>query len=290
MKVLVTGAAGRIGGAICARLQLEGHQVLGLDRLPSPHTTLVGDITHLEPLRTALEGVEAIVHSAALHAPHVASLPEDDFERINVRATHELAALAARLGAQRFVFTSTTALYGAAPSAQGHAAWVDEATAPRPRTIYHRSKLAAEQCLREAAVGHGLAVTVLRMSRCFPEPAALMAAYRLYRGVDARDVASAHALALAHTQAGLRTYVVSGATPFLPQDTAELGRDAPAVLRRRAPALVQAFSQRGWPLPRQIDRVYSPALALRELGWRPQYGFAEVLSQLDAGSPEVSPA
>ena len=60
-------------------------------------------------------------------------------------------------------------------------------------------------------------------------------------------------------------------------------------LRRRAPALVQAFTDRGWALPASIDRVYSPALAQRELCWLPRFGFADVLRQLDDASPEVLP-
>lgn len=289
MKVLITGSSGRIGGAICAQLRQDGHQVLGLDRLPSPHTTLLADITDLAPLRAALEGVQAVVHSAALHAPHVGTMADAEFERVNVQATRNLATLALQLGVQRFVFTSTTALYGAMPTPDGRAAWVTEATDPQPKTIYHRSKLAAEQVLRDAAEREGLAVTVLRMSRCFPEAAPLMAVYRLHRGVDARDVAVAHVLALAQSQPGYRGYVVSGATPFLPEDAAGLTSDAPAVLRQRAPALVQAFTERGWPLPARVDRVYDSALAQRELGWQPRHGYAEVLRQWDARSPEILP-
>jgi nucleoside-diphosphate-sugar epimerase len=167
---------------------------------------------------------------------------------------------------------------------------VDETLQPRPRTIYHRSKLAAEAVLQDSAHRLGLAVTALRMSRCFPEPAPQMATYRLHRGIDARDAAEAHALALAHGQPGFRILLVSGATPFLPEDCEALMADAPAVLRLRAPALVQAFEQRGWPLPTCIDRVYSPALAMAQLGWQARHGFEAVLAQADAGAPEVLPA
>jgi UDP-glucose 4-epimerase len=56
-----------------------------------------------------------------------------------------------------------------------------------------------------------------------------------------------------------------------------------------APALAQAFAARGWALPQSIDRVYSSALAQRELGWAPRFGPDEVLRQLDEHSPEVLP-
>ena len=233
--------------------------------------------------------MDAVIHSAALHAPHVGVLPDSEFERVNVQATQALAVLAARMGVRRFVFTSTTALYGAGAAGGHGAAWVDEDTPPKPQTVYHRSKLAAEQALEALWRPLGLSVTVLRMSRCFPEAAPLMALYRLHRGVDARDVASAHACALAWDHPGFRRYVVSGHTPFVPADAAGLLLDAPEVLARRAPELVQAFARHGWLLPRSIDRVYCAERALRELHWLPRHGFANVLALLDAHSTEVLP-
>ena len=289
MRVLVTGSSGRIGRAICECLSAE-HEVVGLDRLPSATTNLVGDITEPDVLMRALRGVDAVVHVAALHAPNVGTVADGEFDRVNVHATRRLAELAAEAGVRQFVFTSTTALYGAASRPdRAAAAWIDEALEPRPQTVYHRSKLAAEALLQALAEQGALAVAVLRMSRCFPEPAPLMASYRLHRGVDARDVARAHALALQMPRPGFRRFVVSAATPFKPEDTHELMRDAPSVLQRRAPELVEAFARRGWRLPATIDRVASSALAMNDLGWWPRHGFDEVLKMLDQHSPEVLP-
>lgn len=288
MKILVTGASGRIGRAVWVRLARE-HEVSGLDRTPSSTVAWCGELDDEALLRRALAGVDAVVHVAALHAPQVGLVADEAFERVNVRATARLAELAAAAGARRFVFTSTTALYGGAATPAGRAGWVDEALEPQPRSVYHRSKLAAEARLEELAPRLGLALTVLRMSRCFPEPAPAMALYRLHRGIDARDVAAAHALALDEARPGCRRFIVSGQTPFVAADAEALWHDAPTVLRRRAPALVEAFAQRGWPLPRSIDRIYSPARAMQQLGWRPRHGFDEVLRQLDEESPEVLP-
>jgi UDP-glucose 4-epimerase len=288
VKILITGTTGRIGRAAYVRLCAE-HQVLGLDRAPSSTADVLGDLSDETLLRRALQGVQAVIHTGALHAPQVGQVPDAEFERINVAGTATLARLAAEAGVGHIVFTSTTALYGDAATPEGRAGWVDETLTPQPRTIYHRSKLAAEALLRDLALAGGPAVTVIRMSRCFPEPAPLMAAYRLHRGIDARDVAQAQALAIAQPVPGWRVFVISGATPFEPADAPALWHDAPAVLAQRAPALVQAFAQRGWALPQRIDRVYSPALARQVLGWQPRYGFAEVLHQLDALTGEVLP-
>lgn len=286
LNILMTGSSGRIGRAIRAELG-AAHRIVGIDCLAGPGTDQPIDLRDTARITPWLRGIDAVVHCAALHAPQVGARPDDDFIEINVAATRRLAEAARDAGVRRFVYTSTTALYGDASTPPDAAGWVDEDLPPQPRTIYHRSKLAAEQALAEVCVPAGMTLTCLRMSRCFPEPAPQMALYRLHRGIDARDVASAHAAALRLHPAGVRTYVISAATPFLREDLAALKNDAPGVLARRAPALVAAFAARGWALPRSIDRVYSPARALAALGWRPRHGFESVLQAFDEGSPEV---
>ena len=288
MKIILTGTSGRIGKAIHARLGPE-HEVVGVDRSPSPTADVVASLSDTNRLAALLDGADAVIHSAALHAPHVGRFSDAAFEAVNVAGTEALLRLCLDAGVRRFVFTSTTALYGAASNVPGPAAWVNEGTVPAPKTIYHRTKLAAEAALERAAATADLCVTVLRVSRCFPEPAPVMAVQRLHRGVDARDVAEAHAAALVHAAAGIRRYIVSAATPFLHEDASELMSHAPSVIQRRAPALADEFRRRRWPLPLSIDRVYDPARATAELAWTPRYGFADVLAELDRGSPEVLP-
>lgn len=285
MRVLVTGSSGRLGRVIAAALA-PAHEAVGLDRVPGPATRHVGDLGDAGLVARALDGADALVHAAALHAPHVGIEPDAEFRRINVDASVALVEAAAARGLRRVVFTSTTALYGAGHD-DGPAGWVDEDTPPRPRTIYHRSKLAAEAALSERAAGLGLALTILRVGRCFPEPAPAMAVYRLHRGIDARDIADAHLRALAGRSPGVRRFVVSGRTPFLPADAEALGHDAASVLRLRAPALAAAFDARGWRLPSRIDRVYDPARAMAALGWQPRHGPEAVLDALDRGEPAV---
>lgn len=289
MKVVVTGASGRVGRAIVVRLA-RAHEVVGVDRAPSSTAAIVGELDDAAVLDRACAGADAVVHAAALHAPHVGVLPDAEFERVNVGGTAAVVAAMVRHEVPRLVFTSTTALYGAAAERRGHAVWIDEATVPQPRTIYHRTKLAAEAFLHEAASRHGIAVRVLRMSRCFPEAAPVMAVYRLHRGIDARDVASAHEAALLHDGPLHALHLVSGRTPFHAEDAEALVLDAPAVLRRRCPALAEAFARRGWALPQSIDRVYDASLAATELGWEPRHGWDEVLAMHDRASSEVLPA
>lgn len=289
MRVVVTGSSGRVGGAIVARVS-QAHDVVGVDRVPGARTAHVAELRDAGVLDAALARADAVVHTAALHVPHVGVASDAQFEADNVALTAALIESARRAGVPRVVYTSSTALYGHAATPEGRAGWVDEALTPQPRSIYHRTKLAAEALLRRASDAGALDVVVLRMSRCFPEPAPLMAQYRLHRGIDARDVADAHALALEADLGPWACFVVSSPTPFIRDDVHALRHDAPAVLRERAPALVQAFAERGWTLPAAIDRVYDAAAAMRALGWQPRFGFEAVLAALDAGDPEVLPA
>lgn len=288
LKIVVTGSAGRVGRAIHIRLSRE-HRVSGFDRTPCSTADWVGDLDDAALLARALQGADAVIHTAALHAPHVAHVPAARFRQVNVDGTRRVLDAAAAAGVHRIVFTSTTALYGSAATPDGSAGWVDETLTPQPQTIYHHTKLEAEALLRAAADQGGPSVRILRMSRCFPEPVNVMAAFRLHRGIDARDVAEAHAAALRHAGPANATFVISGAPPFLREDCADLHNAAATVLQRRAPDLVAAFQQRGWALPDRIDRVYPAQQAMQGLDWRPRYGFEEVLAQYDQHVPEVLP-
>ena len=110
-------------------------------------------------------------------------------------------------------------------------------------------------------------------------PPPLMALYRLYRGVDARDVARAFSLALTVDFKQFEAFNISGATPLIESDCDALFRDAASVLKLRAPELVAAFQSRNWPLPTSIDRVYVTDKARRQLGFETTFGWREYLQE-----------
>jgi len=289
LKILVTGSAGRVGRAIYIKL-MKIHKVVGIDITPCSTADYVGDIRDIGLLTEAVEGVDVIVHTAALHAPHVGLVSDLEFEDINIKATEQLALLAVKKGVKHFVFTSTTALYGFSSTPDGVAGWVNETVTPRPKTIYHKSKIEAEQILENISNLFNLPVTVLQMSRCFPEPANLMAFYRLTRGIDARDVANAHACAIEKRLSGFKRYIISGKTPFNKTCCEQLYLNGDDVVREYAPKLAKDFADRAWHVPKSLDRVYDSSLAQLELGWQPKYGYESVLDMLDNDSAEVLPA
>jgi len=280
MRILVTGAAGLIGSAVAERLA-GVHKVVGVDLAAGPHVELIADCLDVGKWGEGVGAIDALVHVAALHAPHVRERSEEEFRRANVEATSRLLDFALVAGVRRFVFTSTTSLYGHALEPGDRAAWIDEQVEPQPRDIYDETKLEAERLV--AAAGSSMSCTSLRMSRCFPEPAEVMSSYRLHRGIDRRDVADVHALAL--ERAGPpATYVISASTPFQREDTAELLRNASSVIERRCPGLLERMAARGWRSPAAIERVYDASLATRELRFRPRFGVEACLA--DDWDPE----
>ena len=273
--VLVTGSSGLIGSAIASTAAAEGWSVRGVDRIPGNWTTHLGDLRDEIVRRAALRNVNAVVHVAALHAPHVACVPHREFWRNNVVVTRELLADAAAAGVVRFVYASSTSVYGHSLVSSESAVWVDETLPLRPRDIYDETKLAAEGLVGES----GLSTLVLRIARCFPEPLMTLARHRMYRGVAISDVASSHVLSLNKTRV---TGVLNIAGPllFIPTDTEQLYSSAADVVKRRAPLVADAFAHRGWSLPNQIDRVYDSRAAAAALGYLPSQGVLELLSNV----------
>jgi UDP-glucose 4-epimerase len=277
LKILVTGSSGRIGSAIVKALRAS-HEVIGLDQRPHAATTHLGSVTDGALVKQLVERVDAIVHTASLHAPHLASNSEQAFRDINIGGTERLLHAALKHRVQSFVYTSTTSVYGAAMDDAARAVWVTESLAPQARDIYDETKLAAE-ALCAGAHRAGLACVSLRMSRCFPEPDELMAIYRLYRGVDVRDVVDAHVRALACRFATLEVFNVSAVSPFAPDDCVGLKQNAAEIITTYFPNAPAVFAERGWQLPTSIDRVYATDKARRELGFAAQYNFSSLLTQ-----------
>ena len=287
-KVLITGSSGRIGRALHWKLS-QKYKTEGLDLSPSSATSIIGDICDYENLLKSFENVETVFHSAALHAPHVAFSSEKKFYEINVHATENICKAALACGVSQIIFTSTTALYGYASHGKEEAVWVNEQTIPEPKTIYHKTKLEAEKLFNQYA-GDKLKVSIIRMSRCFPEPVQKMAVYRLHRGVDYRDVADAHILASESKKTKeIDTYVISGKTPFLKSDLEELARNPEIVIRERHPQLANEFDKRKWKFPKSIDRVYDSSYSAKEIGWESKKGALDVIEQFDKEDYETLP-
>ena len=297
MNVLVTGSSGHLGEGLMRTLAATAHRATGLDVLPSALTAVRGSILDRELVRAALRGVDAVIHTATLHKPHVATHPQQAFVDVNVTGTLVLLEAAVAAGVRAFVFTSTTSAFGAAltPPPGAAAAWITEDVQPIARNIYGTTKVAAEHLCELFARRDGLPCLVLRTSRFFPEAdddpdvrdahadGNVKANEYLYRRVDLQDAVDAHLLAVEKAPTvPFGRYIVSATTPFRREDVGALRASAPEVVARRAPGYEREYARRGWRMFPGIDRVYDNARARRDLGWEPRWDFRRVLQCLEA--------
>jgi nucleoside-diphosphate-sugar epimerase len=304
MRILVTGSAGHLGEALMRTLQASDHEPIGLDIKSSPFTHRVGSITQRSFVDRCMQEMDAVLHAATLHKPHIASHSRQDFIDTNITGTLNLLESASAAGIKSFVFTSTTSVFGHAltPPAGAPAAWITEEVVPVPKNIYGITKLTAENLCELFVRSRGLPCIVLRTGRFFPEQDDDQAARQNYdernlkineflnRRADIEDVVSAHLLAMERTPStGFDRYIISATTPFTPDDLYELRKDAPAVVRRYAPSYEAEYQRRGWLMAPTIDRVYFNEHARTRLGWQPRYDFNGIIQRLRASEDFRSP-
>src|SRR5690242_2721204 len=149
MLIALTGSTGFIGRHLLRELPKRGHRLSVLLRRPAEApmdaaSAVIGDLARPQNMSAALEGVDAVIHSAGI-AAGMSGVPEDDYRALNTEATIELARASRRAGAKRFVFLSSIRAQ-CGPAAE---AVQTEATEPAPTDAYGKSKLAAERGLAE---------------------------------------------------------------------------------------------------------------------------------------------
>jgi len=172
MKVLLTGALGNIGLPTLEALLAEGHDVVAYEldshrarKLASGVDTRVhfvwGDITDAESLRYALDGVEAVIHLAAIIPPYSERKP-DLARRVNLDATCTLVAqMEASRTANRLVFASSQGIFG---DIQDRQPPLRADTPVSPTDEYGRQKVACEQAIRQSR----LRWSILRLAAVTP--------------------------------------------------------------------------------------------------------------------------
>lgn len=160
MLALVTGASGFIGSHLVRALKNNGWDVRAfVHRTPLAEipgvTSVTGDILDITALATAMAGVDVVFHLAAA----VGSVVTDPhmFRKVNVNGTEAVLAAARQANVGRIIHFSSIGVLGTVKA--GVAA--DEDYHPAPRTLYDRTKFAAEEAARRAAVD-GLDVVIIR--------------------------------------------------------------------------------------------------------------------------------
>src|SRR5262249_7758970 len=103
MTTLVTGSTGHLGEAVMRILRASNRSAIGIDIQPSPYTDHVGSIADRGFLRSLFRrGIQSVIHTAALHKPHVVTHSHQDFIDTNVTGTLSLLETATEAGVESF--------------------------------------------------------------------------------------------------------------------------------------------------------------------------------------------
>jgi nucleoside-diphosphate-sugar epimerase len=286
LKVLVTGASGFLGGALCAELQRRGHRVAALVRRsgsePRGTEAISGDITEPTTLARALSDArpDCVVHLAAEIA---AQRNAAKIERANVGGTRALLGACADHGSPRFVFASTVV------TGDAHGELLTEQSRLPVQTAYGRSKQEGERLVRES----GLEAVILRPSHVYGpggwyasefikrlrQPGRFAVIGRgdnLWDVVHVDDVALGFAEAAERAPAGSVYHVVDDRPAtfydFIALTATQLGLGKP----RRVPVWFARLAGGRDPVAAVTRSARSSnALIKRELGWSPRYATAE---------------
>ena len=164
-RVLVVGGAGYIGSHVCQALIAAGHQSVVFDNLSTGHKENIlpesefieGDILDPGALKTAMKGIPAIVHLAALKAAGESMTHPERFATQNLSGTVNLLNAAVDAGVRSFVFSSSAAVYGE-PSYVP----MDENHPTQPMNFYGHTKLAIEGLLPWYSQLKGMRFAALR--------------------------------------------------------------------------------------------------------------------------------
>ncbi len=322
--VLVTGATGAVGPRVVQALVAAGYRVrtLSLDdpdpgTFPSDVKAQIGDITNPDDLQTALQGVDGVIHLAALlHITNPPPALRQQYEQVNVGGTAKVVAAAQKTNVKRVVLFSTIAVYG---DSRGQV--LDESSPTNPETLYAQTKAAAEQIVLQAQRRDGKPLgTVLRFGAVYG--ARIKGNYsRLVQAIARnrflpvgrghnrrtliydRDVAAAAVLALRHPAAAGQVFNVSDGefytlNQIIAAISSALSKKPPPFSIPTAPVRLAAglledgarMLGRRAPIIRATIDKYTEDIAVSsqrirtELGFHPQYdlqsGWGETIQEM----------
>jgi nucleoside-diphosphate-sugar epimerase len=282
MRVLVTGATGRVGSRLVPRLLQQGEMVRALVRerkrgkpLEEHGAELVmGDLRDAETLDRSLDGVDAVVHLAAAFR----RVPDEEAIAVNEQATSALGRASAEAGVRRLIFTSTNLVYG---PGRGRPAREDDAPAPDTGWgVYPLTKAKAEEALHGIGREDGLDLRILRLAFVYGDGdphlsesmmwAREWPAHKRLHLVHHADVAQAVSRAVHAEGLDGQTFNVADDAPVTAAEVHELNEEP------LAPGAAARLLEDPW------EGIVDTSRARAELGVRPLY--PTVYTARDAGA------
>lgn len=303
MRLLITGANGFVGHALCEEVLRRGWSVKGAMRsaceLPAGvESVVVGPIDGETDWSEALRGVDVVIHLAArVHVMEDAAAdPLAEFLKVNLHGTEQLARQAAQAGVKRLVYVSSIKVNGERTTETQPFTETDK---PDPQDAYGISKWQAEQALQCIARETGLEVVIVRPPLVYGPgvkgnflkllqavdkglPLPLAGANKLRSMIYVGNLADALIACATHPAAANQTYLVSDAQAV---SAAELSKHISLGLGRPnrwfylplpwLRAIGKILGKSG-----QVDRLITPLCIdpgkiQRELGWSPSFTLQE---------------
>jgi len=284
-RVLVTGASGFIGAAVCTDALAKGWKVRAAvrgDRARSAEGAERWPITDARDAgwEPALEGVDAVIHLAGIAHELRGQNAEEVYHAVNCAATERLARAAARAGVRRFVFASSIKVNGESTPLERPFRVTDAA---RPQDRYARSKWHAEQALAKVTAETGLETAVIRPPLVYG-PGVGANFLRLVRLIDSaiplpfRSIRNRRSFIFIGNLVDLIVLCATSSTAagktLLCSDGEDLS--TPELVMRIAKALGRPV--RLWPLPARLlpsklvqSLAIDPSETRRDLQWRPKF-------------------
>lgn len=268
MRILITGAAGNAGQAVCAELSRSGFDLRMADGTAPPESIRgLGEFVRCdtrtpEDVRRVVQGVDGVVHLAAWHCAHQPPVSDPTIWAVNVDGTFHTFEACREAGIKAIVYASSMA-YG----------WGG---------VYSLTKVVGEEMCRSYHEMTGAAIAMLRYHDFVPKPYLAFGAQLLRNGVDRRDVATATVASLQAAldgRIGLFRTIVHTHHGMPPEVVADFRRHGPDWCEAQVPGAKALIEKYALFLPERVEQ-HDLGEAERLTGWTPKVGFVDFLRDL----------
>lgn len=270
MKVLVTGAAGNAGQAVCHALAASGVTVRMADTMALPSQNAAPgefvrcDTRTPDDVRRAVAGTDAVIHLAAWHCAHVPPVSDATIFAVNVDGTFNMFEACREEGIKSIVYASSMAF-----------GW---------GSVYGVTKVIGEDLCRTYHEMTGAAVAMLRYHDFVPKPYLAFGPKLLRNGVDRRDVADATVAALhaaVEKRFGLFRTIVHTNHRMPVEVQSNFQRLGPDWCETQLSGAQDLIARYEMSLPERVEQ-HDLSEAKERMGWEPKVGFIEFLRDLQA--------